>query len=186
MLSYWLNAHLKQMGCNSSIRYASQLALHPVRKHIDLQLDRWAVAPLNMKYLDQTSFWVRPQSQYVAADQVAPGTPRRSPNRHWAIGYDAPAKWGWITTVPGERLHFNLTFGNLEGAVNATLSVQFLTTYENIGTARMDIDCARLWYRVSPPSSDMAKILQHIRQNTRACICCNDMDLCFVLMLGLC
>ena len=158
MLSYWLNDHLKQMGCNSSIRYASQPVFHPVRSRNDLQRDRWAVAPLNMKFLDQTNFCVRPQSQHVAAYKVAPGTPQHSPNQHWIARQDAPGKWGWITTVPGgERLHFNLTFGKLEGAVNATLSVQFLTTYENIGTARMDIDSASLWRRVSPPSSDMAK-----------------------------
>ena len=144
MLVSWCNKALNLLarlpGADRS-RLAKSQSPPQLRTAPSLQMDDAWIAPLRPgRPLASLEICIVPLTAHVAR-APGPGSPNMSLYRDWSLYEDRPAKPGWITeVVDGENLTFNVKFSS-----SPRLVVQYLRSYENIGTAEMGIDSFWAW-----------------------------------------
>ncbi|CAE7201174.1 unnamed protein product [Symbiodinium sp. CCMP2592] len=144
MLVSWCNNQLNllaRLPLADRSRLAKSQTSPELRAAPSLEMDDAWIPPLRPGLpLASLEICIVPLTAHLAR-APGPGSPNMSLYKEWSLYEDRPAKPGWITkVVTGENLTFNVNFSS-----SPRLVVQYLRSYENIGTAEMSIDSFWAW-----------------------------------------
>lgn len=147
MLADWVNQQLSLLETEATAPRLplAQLPRPQLRKPKDVTVDEDWIPPIPRRHGQpkieyNAELCLFPLTTHLARD---PGsqTPLQSPGGQWRLFEDRRNKPGWIVTEKNDTLFFNVSFSG-----KPKLALQYLRSYEHLGTAEVTIHSPYVWH----------------------------------------
>lgn len=146
MLAEWVNQQLALLETKPTEARLplAQLPRPQLRKPKDVTVDEGWIPPLrrhsqqNIEYNAELCLF--PLTTHLARNPES-HTPLQSPGGQWRLFEDRRNKPGWIVTEKNDTLFFNVSFSG-----KPKLALQYLRSYEHLGTAEVTIHSPYVWH----------------------------------------
>lgn len=147
MLADWVNQQLSLLETEATAPRLplAQLPRPQLRKPKDVTVDEDWIPPIPRRHGQpkieyNAELCLFPLTTHLARD---PGshTPLQSPGGQWRLFEDRRNKPGWIVTEKNDTLFFNVSFSG-----KPKLALQYLRSYERLGTAEVTIHSPYVWH----------------------------------------